>query len=104
MPRLTPEDRDAIRAKYDADVPVKEIAKQYSVTAVTIYSVLSKPRAVESTAASMLEREIAQAESRIVELQKTLAEVDRLKQEIKVKKSVLEALKALPSKQEDHES
>lgn len=73
-----------------------EIASEYSVSKVLIYQMKGLIKAIPPTAISVLEQEITVTESKIAELEKTLTQIEALKQEVKVKKGVLESLKSLP--------
>jgi hypothetical protein len=92
--RLTLLQKVEIEKKLNAGVPVADLAAEYKVTKPVIYNLKSK-RSPTLTAASLLEQEIVDAELRIVELQKTVLEIDSLQQVVKVKKAVLESLKKL---------
>ncbi len=96
--RLTQQQRNQITAKLSSGATVSELASEFKVSQPTIYSIKKKGgsgRAV--SAVFVLDSEIVAAESRIAELLKATAEIEDLREVIKIKKAALESLRKLES-------
>jgi transposase-like protein len=95
--RLTQQQRNQITAKLSSGATVSELASEFKVSQPTIYSIKKGGSGRAVSAVFALDSEIFAAESRITELQKAIAEIDSLREVIKIKKAALESLRKLES-------
>lgn len=91
--KLTPKQQNEIKAR--SDEPVADLAKEFKVSAPTIYKLRNKAGKHPVSAIAALEAEIGKDEVRIAELLKGISEADLLKDQVKIKKAALETLRRL---------
>jgi uncharacterized protein YerC len=100
-PRITAEKRDRIIELLDKRTPIKSIAAETAVSIPSIYKInRTRPEPDEANidAIAVLEKQVSAAEARISDLEKTILEIESLRNEVEVKKSVIKSLRALQEK------
>jgi hypothetical protein len=90
--RLTPAQRKEIKAKLAAGVKISQINKQTGISIPTIYNIKKEGEST-STVADLLQQTIAKAEQEVAEIEKKIRDVERLREELKVKKAFLDSLR-----------
>lgn len=98
--RLTESQRHEIVKKKANGTSVTSLAKEYGVSEPTIYLIISKAKdeTPQPSAIAVVEQEIRKSQDRIAELEKTAGEIERLKEEIRIKQAFLDSLRTLQSK------
>jgi uncharacterized coiled-coil protein SlyX len=100
-PRITDQQRRRIIEMIDQGVAVETIALQTKVSEPSIYKIkrtLPKADATQIDAITVLEKQVAAAEARITELERTIVEIEMLRDEVKTKNAVIQSLKDLVSR------
>ena len=89
--KLTPKQQNEIKAR--SDEPVADLAKEFKVSAPTIYKLRNKAGKQPVSAIAALEAEIAKDEAHIAELMRGISQAEQLKDLVKVKKDALVMLR-----------
>jgi transposase-like protein len=92
--RLTDAQKAEITAALGRGVSVKDLAEKYHVTQPTIYAIKKAPRQADPLTA-VVKAEIETAEARVAELEKSMREIDWLREKIKLKKDFVAALEKI---------
>jgi transposase-like protein len=95
--RLSESERLEIVKKKNEGVAVTDLATEFDVSEPTIYTILktAKDRPTQLSGIAVVEQEIRESQDRIAVLEKTVGEIERLKEEVKIKKAFLDSLRAL---------